>query len=72
MVGGRTNCPRCGQATEVPGLHDPFWRAIQVSAVVLWAVAVYLSTSVFGLGLAGAVTVGLVGAGVLWLLGRVF
>jgi hypothetical protein len=33
MAGGLANCPACGKATAVPGLRDPFFRALQVGAV---------------------------------------
>jgi hypothetical protein len=30
LGGALTNCPKCGRATEVPGLRDPLWRLIQL------------------------------------------
>ena len=41
LAGGITNCPRCGQATSVPGLKDPFWRVLQVVAVFGWLCATF-------------------------------
>lgn len=46
MVGGLANCPSCGKAAEVKGMHDPLWRAMQIGAVVVavgvgWLVAGY-------------------------------
>ena len=37
LAGGIVNCAGCGRAVSVEGLRDPFWRAIQVFAVVAWA-----------------------------------
>ena len=35
LGGALTNCPKCGRATEVPGLRDPLWRLIQLSILGL-------------------------------------
>jgi hypothetical protein len=35
LVGGWTNCARCGKAVEVAGLRDPAWRALQVGAAAV-------------------------------------
>jgi hypothetical protein len=68
LSGGITNCPRCGEATEVPGLRDPIWRILVLAGVVAagavaWAV-----------GAAAGPWIGLAcGAGawgLLWLLSR--
>lgn len=68
LAGGMTNCPRCGRATAVPGLRDPFWRVLQVGAVVGAAAASVAVGSVAG-HLAAALT--LIGAlTLLWLLSR--
>ncbi len=50
LVGGLTNCPRCGKATQIEGLRDPFWRVIQVGAVVVWVLAVAAIYAQGGLG----------------------
>ena len=42
LAGGLTNCPRCGKATQVKGLRDPFWRVLQVVALVVWVLVVAL------------------------------
>ncbi len=62
LVGGLTNCPRCGQAAKVEGLRDPFWRVIQVVAVVVWVLAV--ATLHANLGVTWALLGGLVLAGI--------
>lgn len=54
-AGGITNCPRCGQATEVAGGSDPLWNAIVGLAVVVTVVAVTVAYQTSGLG-AAAVT----------------
>ena len=42
LVGGLTNCPRCGKATQVEGLRDGFWRLLQVGAALVWVLVVAL------------------------------
>ena len=37
LAGGLTNCPTCGKATPVPGLHDPYYRLIQIGMALGWA-----------------------------------
>ncbi|MHC4956410.1 MAG: hypothetical protein ACYTGZ_21420 [Planctomycetota bacterium] len=37
LAGGITNCPRCGNATTVPGLRDAWFRVVQIVLAVLWA-----------------------------------
>jgi len=56
QVGGIVNCPRCGHAVEVPGLRDPLWRLIQLSAVVIWAVGAVFAYRHFGWSAAILVT----------------
>jgi hypothetical protein len=70
QVGGIVNCPSCGKAVEVPGLHDPFWRLVQVGAAILWA---GVSAVVFVLAgpIAGLITAVALG-GLLWLVSRAF
>jgi len=68
LVGGITNCPHCGKAVEVPGLRDPFWRALQVAAALAWvaaAVAGYLAW-----GALGGVATAACAAALLWLVSR--
>ncbi len=66
-AGGLINCPKCGRATEVPGLRDPLWRLIQlailglafVAGAVCWmAMGPFagLAATVFALGLAWGLT----------------
>lgn len=50
LAGGLSNCPRCGKATQIEGLHDPFWRLIQGAAVVVWVLVVALLHTNAGLG----------------------
>ncbi len=50
LAGGLTNCPRCGTATQIEGLRDPFWRVIQVAAIVGWVLAVAAIHTQAGLG----------------------
>jgi len=68
LVGGITNCPRCGRAVEVEGLNDPLWRMAQVGAAIFVAVvgAVAYGTG----GVIAAVVAVIVSAGVLWLVSR--
>ena len=57
LVGGLTNCPHCGKAAEVAGLRDPFWRVIQVVALVMW---VFIVATVYtNFGVVSAVIAGL-------------
>ncbi len=57
FVGGLTNCPNCGKAASVPGLHDPFWRVLQGIALVAWVLLV--ATAYTNFGLTWAVVIGL-------------
>ena len=68
LVGGITNCPRCGKAVEVPGLRDPFWRALQAVAALAWVAATVAGSLAWGLpgGVATAACV----AALLWLVSR--
>ncbi len=61
LAGGLTNCPRCGKATPIAGLRDPFWRVIQAVAVVVWVLVVAVLHTNAGLGWAIAGGVGLAG-----------
>jgi hypothetical protein len=70
LAGGITNCPRCGLASSVPGLNDPFWRVLQVLAALLWVGATW-GAFVLG-GPVWAVGVAVVLAGLLWLVSRAF
>ena len=54
IAGGVTNCPRCGKATNVPGLRDPLWRLVQFGIVSLAVVALVVGWSQ-GAALGGAV-----------------
>ena len=36
LAGGLTNCPRCGKATPVPGLRDPYYRLFQIGMAFGW------------------------------------
>ena len=56
LAGGLTNCPACGRATEVPGLRDNFFRAIQVGMAVAWAILTAIGWTAGGW--AGALGVG--------------
>lgn len=66
LAGGIATCPKCGLATSVEGLHDPFWRVLQVVAALVWAVAVGLVYT--NAGLMWAVVVGAALAGVFLLI----
>ncbi len=70
LTGGYVNCPGCGKATPVPGLRDPFWRAVQVVASAVWMAAVVGGYVLFGAP--GSLIVGVGGAALLWLLSRTF
>ena len=66
LVGGITNCPDCGRATQVGGLRDPLWRGLQLGWLLLaLGVGVLLSLA-HGVGLGSSVGVGLLLLG--WLL----
>ena len=68
LVGGFANCARCGRAVEVPGLRDPFWRVLQVAALVAVAAGTALAWNAAGpaAGLAVGATLALVA----WLVSR--
>ncbi len=70
LAGGLTNCPRCGRATEVPGLRDPLWRLWQALGVVAVVGAAALGLRFFGP--AAAIGCGLAGVALLWLISRAF
>ena len=55
MAGGLTNCPACGKATEVPGLRDQYFRAMQVGTAVVWALVTAIAW--FAGGWVGALAV---------------
>ena len=70
LVGGITNCPECGKATQVTGLRDPLWRILQIGGVALViaiACVLYVTS-----GLPAAITSVGVGATALWLISRAF
>ncbi|QDV08201.1 hypothetical protein Poly30_37370 [Planctomycetes bacterium Poly30] len=56
-AGGLTNCPRCGQATEVSGGSDPLWTALVGLALAVTVVAVTIAYQAGG-GPAAAMTFG--------------
>ena len=62
------NCPRCGKAAPVPGLHDPLWGVLKVAAALGWAGGTAVVLLRHGL-LAGLLCALLLGA-LLWLLSR--
>jgi hypothetical protein len=68
LAGGVTNCPRCGKATSVPGLRDPFWRVLQAVGVVAIVVAAGFTWQHVGPAAALVVAVGL--AAILWGISR--
>lgn len=70
LTGGITNCPTCGQATDVPGLKDPFWRVLQVIAAFGWLCATFAAFSWFGPLEGIAAGIGL--AALIWLVSRAF
>lgn len=68
LAGGITNCPRCGEAAEVPGLRDPIYRVLVLlgvagSGAVAWAAGAAAGPAIGLLCGAGAL-------GLLWLLSR--
>lgn len=66
LAGGLTNCPDCGKATPVPGLHDPFYRLIQIAVAIAWALLIACGWIAGGwsgallLGIGSAVVIGIV------------
>lgn len=68
LVGGITNCPRCGKAVEVLGLRDPAWRVLQGAAAVAWAAAT--TGAYFAWGVAGAVATAACVAALFWVVSR--
>jgi hypothetical protein len=70
LAGGITNCPRCGQATSVPGLRDPFWRILQVVAAFGWVCATLAAFLYFGPLQGVAAGIGL--AALIWVVSRAF
>lgn len=70
LVGGITNCPQCGQATDVPGLNDPFWRVLQVVAAFGWLCSTFAAFLYFGPLQGCAAGLGL--AALIWLVSRAF
>jgi hypothetical protein len=66
LAGGLTNCPACGRATDVPGLRDRFFRAIQIGMAAAWALLTAIGWSAGGW--AGAIGVGVGAALVIVLL----
>jgi uncharacterized paraquat-inducible protein A len=56
LAGGLSNCPSCGKATSVPGLHDPYYRLFQIAVAMLWMLLTALGWSVGGW--LGAIAVG--------------
>jgi len=68
LLGGITNCPRCGKAVEVEGLRDPAWRLLQVAAAAGWASAT--AAAYFSWGAGGAALTALCVGAILWLVSR--
>lgn len=60
LVGGITNCPSCGKATDIPGLNDPWFRVAQLVMAVVWALVTAWAFTLGGLG--AAVIVGVAAA----------
>ncbi len=66
LAGGIANCPGCGRAADVPGLRDPFWRALLVAAVLVWAGGSAMAAVVWGPAAGVLVAIGL--AVLFWLI----
>jgi uncharacterized paraquat-inducible protein A len=66
LAGGLANCPGCGKATPIPGLHDPYYRLLQVAMAVGWMLLVAVGWSLggwwgaIGVGVGGAIVIGLI------------
>ncbi len=48
LAGGLTNCPACGKATSVAGLHDPYYRLLQVALTLVGLLLVALGWWLWG------------------------
>ena len=70
LMGGITNCPECGKATEITGLNDPMWRLAQIGGLAL-AIAIGIACE-YSIGHGVGWFAGAIAAAGLWLLGRAF
>lgn len=59
QTGGIVNCPKCGHATQVAGLNDPFWTALKLGAGVVAVVSTVVVETQHGMGWGLIVAVGL-------------